>query len=411
MNQIWTLLKKIILFPGKAWAILKKDRVSLAGTLFVILLFLFSCFYFIFIPDGTLFLNRVCLPIGNQPPGFEVRLLKVIDNKPNQVQSMFSKWIYGTRHKETFIPISSNHFEGTDIVVKEFSASGDSSFEIRYNIADVVYNISPDSRVAERNGGLFFESADGAAVEESVSDIQGIIEGQYIIRKKYIMGTDHMGRDVLVMFLAATRASVWTAFFVTVIALFLGTLLGVFLGFAKGRYGEFFHWLIDSLTAIPALVFIIAVMFVIGNGFWKVCLVCGIVISFEVARMLFHKMTSVREKWYAETALALGIKPWRIAIKYILPGLAKPLLAIIPVVFCTAVLFESGLSFLGLGLSDNFPSWGSMIRDNFGYIIVPGYAYLTLLPGLAIILISFAFVVLSARMKIFTREEYDTVLG
>src|SRR6187401_1624483 len=157
---------KVLRLPARIWSILRRDKIVFAGSIIAFLLFLLAVFCYMVIPDKTLYANRICLPIGNQPPGFEITMLRIMRNEPSQPQSFFSKLVHGSKPDDIFIPISSSHYDGTDIVIKEFSPSGDSSFESRYNIADVVYPLNLSKGITERNRGLFFETSDGTAVEE-----------------------------------------------------------------------------------------------------------------------------------------------------------------------------------------------------------------------------------------------------
>ena len=403
MNMFWEVKSKFVLPSNRFWRTLKADKVALAAFCFVILLFLLSVFCFVISPDHTRLANRVCLPIGNQPPGFEVTLLKVAENNPTEVTGYFSKMLFGLPGNDQYIPISSSHYEGNDIVVNEFSASGDSSFESRFNIADVVYHLNTSKAITERNGGLFFETTDGLVLEESVNDIQGIIDGQNLVKKKFLLGTDRMGRDVLSRILVATRATIWTASLTTIIALVLGFIFGM-IAILGRRIKGFMLWLIQSVSSVPVMILIAAIMFSIGNGFWHICIVSGIVFSAAIARTTIYSVASAREQGFIETSEALGLTKWHILKKQVLPGIVKPLVISVATVFCGAILLESALGFLGVGVKNPFPSWGAMVRESFGYIIVPGYAYLTLLPGFAIILVSLAFVVLANQVHVTSKE-------
>ena len=388
---------KVLQFPAMAWRKLRSDKIVFAGTIIVFTLFLFSVFCYLLIPDKTLSANRVCLPIGNQPPGFEITMLRIIQNRPSVPQSFFSKLVHGKIPNDIFIPISSSRYDGTDIVIKEYSASGDSSFESRYNIADVVYPLNTDKSIVEKNRGLFFETADGISIEESINDIQGFIDGQHLVKKKFILGTDRWGRDVLSRLLASTRTTLFAASIATIVAILSGFIIGLLTGIARRRDKSFLNWLLQSVSSIPAMILAIAIMFLIGKGFWHVCIVTGLILSAEIARIIAGTLFAAKEKKFIDGENALGIKRLQIFRRHVLPEITQPFLAAAATIFCGAILVESGLSFLGVGMKESIPSWGSMIRENFGYIIVPGYAYLTLLPGAAIFFVSLLFVTLASR--------------
>jgi ABC-type dipeptide/oligopeptide/nickel transport system permease subunit len=392
--------------PAKAWKDIRKDKIALVGFILVMLLFLLSVFCYRIIPDKTTYANRSCLPIGNQPPGFEITMLRIIQNHPMQPQSFLSKLIYGTMANDILVPLTGSYYEGTDIVIKEFSASGDSSFESRYNIADVVYPVNMQKQIVERNRGLFFETVDGTVIEESINDIQGFIDGQYLVKKKFILGTDRYGRDVFSRLLASTRATLFAALFSTLIAIVVGLLFGLMAGIPGGKDKTFFNWILQSASSIPAMLLIIGVMFIVGKGFWNVCLVSGVIMSAEIARVIAGTICAAREKKFIDGIYSLGISKRQILGRHILPDIRKPFLAAAATVFCGVILVESGLSFLNIGMNEYYPTWGSMISENFGYIIVPGYAYLTLLPGTALFLVSLLFVFLADRLHSRLGEKY-----
>jgi len=392
--------------PARAWKKIRKDKIALVGCMIAFLLFLLAVFCYTIIPDKTTYANRVCLPIGNQPPGFEITMLRMIQNKPAEPQNFLSKLVYGTKANDIFVPLSSSYYEGTDIVIKEFSASGDSSFESRYNIADVVYPVNMEKEIIERNRGLFFETFDGTVIEESINDIQGFIDGQYLVKKKFILGTDRYGRDVLSRLIASTRATLLAALFATFVAILIGLIFGLMTGISRGKDKTFFNWILQSVSSIPAMLLIIGIMFIVGKGFWNVCLVTGVIMSAEIARVIAGTICSAREKKFIDGVYALGITRRQIMRRHILPEIQKPFLAAAATVFCGVILVESGLSFLDIGMKEFYPTWGSMIRENFGYIIVPGYAYLTLLPGTAVFLVSLLFVFLADRFHNRLGEKY-----
>lgn len=388
------------------WRKLRGDKIIFFTSILAFLLFLLAIFCYFLIPDKTTYANRICLPIANQPPGFEITMLRIVQNNRAEPENFISKLIYGKKPADLLVPISSSYYEGTDIVTKEFSASGDSSFENRYNVADVVYPLNIEKGISERNRGLFFETVDGAVIEESINDIQGFIDGQYLVKKKFILGTDRYGRDVLSRFLASSRASLFVALISTIIAIVAGLAIGFLAAVSRGKQKSFWNWFLQSASSIPAMLLIIGIMFLIGKGFWNLCIVTGLILSAEIARVVSVTICAAREKKFIDGMYALGLPRRKIFRKHILPDIKKPFFAAAATIFCGAILVESGLSFLDLGMSENFPSWGSMIRENFGYIIVPGNAYLTLLPGFAIFLVSLIFVLLATRFHSRLEEKY-----
>ena len=120
-----------------------------------------------------------------------------------------------------------------------------------------------------------------------------------------------------------------------------------------------------------------------GTGFWKVFIAVGLTMWVEIARIARGQVLSIREKEYIEAAITIGVSPLHIMFKHILPNILPPIIVVSSANFASAILIESGLSFLGLGTQIPAPSWGNMIRENYA-MITTQQAYLALAPGLLI---------------------------
>ena len=133
----------------------------------------------------------------------------------------------------------------------------------------------------------------------------------------------------------------------------------------------------------------------------------GFTMWVDVARIVRAEIISISKKEFVQAAQTMGFKNYRIILHHILPNIMGPVLVVAASNFATAVLLESGLSFLGIGAQPPTPSWGSMIKDNYGYIIMQGYAYLAILPGLTIMLLTIAltFVANGLRDAIDSRQQ------
>jgi peptide/nickel transport system permease protein len=149
-------------------------------------------------------------------------------------------------------------------------------------------------------------------------------------------------------------------------------------------------WFINVVWSIPTLLMVIAITLVLGKGFWQVFVAVGLTMWVEVARVVRGQVLSVREIEYVQAAQVLGFSNLRILFRHILPNVLTPVIIISAANFASAILLEAGLSFLGIGVQPPVPSWGTMIKDHYGFIIVDK-AYLAFLPGLAIMIMVLAF--------------------
>jgi len=212
-----------------------------------------------------------------------------------------------------------------------------------------------------------------------------------IVTKKFWLGTDRFGRDLLSRLLAGTRVTFGVGLIAVIISLFVGTLLGSLAGFFRGKVDQAVVWLINVVWSIPTLLLVIAITLVLGKGFEQVFIAVGLTMWVDVARIVRGQLFSVRELEFVSAGKALGFSATRIVSRHMLPNIMGPVLVIAAANFSTAILLEAGLSFLGIGAQPPTPSWGAMIKENYGYIIIPGSAHLAIFPGLAIMLLTMAF--------------------
>ena len=182
------------------------------------------------------------------------------------------------------------------------------------------------------------------------------------------------------------------------ISLVIGILLGALSGFFKGWVDNLIVWFINVVWSIPTLLLVIAITFALGKGFWQVFIAVGLTMWVEVARVVRGQILSIREKEFVEAGRALGFKNSRIIFRHILPNVMGAVIVISAANFASAILMEAGLSFLGIGVQPPMPSWGMMIKENYGYIILDA-AYLAILPGLAIMIVVLAFMIMGNGLR------------
>jgi len=192
------------------------------------------------------------------------------------------------------------------------------------------------------------------------------------------------------------------SFSVGFISVFISLVLGLFLGSISGYYGGKIDaavmWLINVTWSIPTLLLVIAITLALGKGFWQVFIAVGLTMWVEVARVVRGQVMSVKSFQFVTAARALGFKNQRIIIKHILPNVLAPVIVISAANFAAAILIESGLSFLGIGAQPPTPSWGAMIKDHYSYIIL-GKAYLAIIPGLGIMSLVMAFMLIGNALR------------
>jgi peptide/nickel transport system permease protein len=201
--------------------------------------------------------------------------------------------------------------------------------------------------------------------------------------KTFVLGTDRLGRDVLSRLMAGTYISLTVGFISVAISLMVGVSIGLLAGYYRGWVDNALSWIINVIWSIPNLLVVMAFVLAFGAGFWKVFIAIGLTMWVEVARIVRGQILSIREKEYIEAARAMGMTDGRIMLREMLPQLWPILIVISAANFSSAILIESGMSFLGLGVQIPAPSWGNMIRENYA-MIPTQHAHLALAPGICI---------------------------
>lgn len=216
--------------------------------------------------------------------------------------------------------------------------------------------------------------------------------------RTFILGTDAYGRDVLSMIMIGSRVSLSVGFIAILIALLIGITLGALAAYRGGWVDNLIMWFINVVWSIPTVLLVIAITFVLGKGFWQIFVAVGLTMWVDIARVVRGEVYSIKEKEFVEATRALGFSTFRTIFHHILPNIAGAVVVIAASNFASAILLEAGLSFLGIGVQPPMPSWGMMVKENYGYILLDS-AYLPLLPGLAIMLVVLAFMLLATGLR------------
>ena len=157
-------------------------------------------------------------------------------------------------------------------------------------------------------------------------------------------------------------------------------------------------WFINVIWSIPTLLLVIAISFALGKGFWQIFIAIGLTMWVDVARVVRGQVISLKEQEFVEAGKALGYSGFHIIFKHILPNVLGTVIVLAASNFSSAILMEAGLSFLGLGVQPPTPSWGMMMKENYAYIVLD-QAYLAIIPGIAIMLLVLAFMLVGSALR------------
>jgi peptide/nickel transport system permease protein len=346
-------------FQQAAWKRLKKNKGAVFGLIVIALAVLVAIFAYFITPDSSPYANRQILEIRTEKPGFKQSFLKIKQARNIATTGFFRQLVSGATDKYMYVPISGSQQKGDSIIVQEYIDEGISERRA-YHVSQTA--VTP------------------------------------VVTKKFLLGTDGYGRDILSRLVIGTRVSLSVGLITVIISLSIGLILGSLAGYYRGRTDNIIMWFINVIWSIPTLLLVFAITLALGKGFWQVFIAVGLTMWVSVARLVRGQVLAARELEYVEATRALGFSDFRIIVRHIWPNIMGPVMVIAASNFASAIVIEAGLSFLGLGVQPPQPSWGLMIKENYNFIITQN-PMLALAPGFAIMLLVLAFNLLGNGLR------------
>ncbi len=196
-------------------------------------------------------------------------------------------------------------------------------------------------------------------------DIPNMLQGP---SRQYLLGTDHIGRDLLSRIIYGARIALVVALPAVAIALVGGVSLGLLAGYVGGVVDDATVVFMDSMQAFPAVILALAILALLGSSLVNVIIVIGLAWIPGYARITRAQVLSAKQNQYVEVERSLGASQKRILGYHILPNVVAPLLILAAMDLPVVITFEAGLSFLGLGVKPPTPSWGVILADGFNWI-------------------------------------------
>ncbi len=337
---------------------------------FIVLTILVALFAYPIAPDSSPDANSMIVELSARPAGFQHQFLKLPKEKQPNNSNLLKRIFQGTPSNYNLIPINGFSMNDSSIVLRHY---------VDENLEDTLVVTKQQLKQAK------------AWTPEG-------IEAQFITHKKFYLGTDRYGRDILSRLLVGSRVSIAVGFISVILSLSIGIILGSLAGWYGGRVDDGVMWLVNILWSIPTLLLVFAITLTIGKGFFEIFIAIGLTSWVSAARLIRGQVMQVKEMDYISAAKVLGFSNNRIIYRHILPNIAGPVMVIGAANFATAILVEAGLSFLGIGVQPPTPSWGLMIKEHYNFLIA-GNPLPALIPGIAIMLLVLAFNILGNALR------------
>jgi len=214
-------------------------------------------------------------------------------------------------------------------------------------------------------------------------------DGLPVVKEKFfLLGTDEFGRDLFVRLIFGTRISITIGFGAVILSLFIGIILGFIAGYRGGLLDIILNRFTETFLAFPVIYLVVLILALFGSSIFSVIIVLGISGWMSLFKIIKSEVLSIKQKDFFSTAELIGLRNSQLLLKEILPVIVAPVLVNMVFLFSNIVLAEAALSYLGLGIGNSYPSWGSMISSGQQYITRAWW--LIAFPGSGLILTLFS---------------------
>lgn len=335
------------------WQTLKKSKLFLGGASICLLLIVVGTLGYAITPDPTPNANQIVPEWSNLAPGTTVYYNLELGSNETQSERQtsvprFLHWAVGNPDAPKILPLASNPLA---------------------------------------NPGA------GMSAEDSMKLVDKVAH-----HRTFWLGSDRFGRDILSRMIIGARISLSIGFLAMLASIIIGTIIGLCAGYFGGKVDAFFSWLITVFWSVPTLLIALGLSMLLGKGYYQVLLATALSTWVEVARVVRGQTLQLKQREFVLAAKITGFSHSRIMFKHILPNLKGSLTVLATTNFASAILLEAGLGFLGLGVSPPTPSWGMMVKENLGYLVLDN-SYLALIPGIAIMILVMSFNLMSMGLR------------
>jgi peptide/nickel transport system permease protein len=260
------------------------------------------------------------------------------------------------------------------------------------------YQTQDEMILALLNGEVDAVLIDKRNVEGVLGEQGGLEVTGLEIGRRYLLGTDNLGRDILSRLIWGARTVLGVAFLSALISSVFGISLGLISGFASGPLDRVLSLTMDSLYAFPGLLLAIAMATMLGPGLTNVAVAISVIYIPTFFRVVRGQVLSIKEELYVEAARSLGAKSITILTRYIFPNVIPSVVVVFSLNIADAILTEAGLSFIGLGLPPDIPDWGYDLSKGHSFLVA-GHWWMITFPGILISLVAMGFSLLGEGLS------------
>lgn len=377
---------------------LLRNKPAIAGLAVVVLAHLVAILGYLIMPDHTPDADDGSHYIKKQSSGFKVTVIK--KRKPTDVEqhNIFYRMLFGQESEYTFDPISEYKIEGHNVRYRRYEDESWQTIDLIRAVRPVY--VGPSTKMIGGGGENYIVNGDQVTYLDIHEEVQKVSMATLLTefrlknveQRRYLLGTDIKGRDMLSRLIFGARISLSIGFIAVLISMIVGVSLGALAGFFGGKVDDMIQWLMTVVWSIPGVMLVIAISLALkSKGIWVAFIAVGLTMWVEVARVVRGQIMGIKEKLYVEAARALGIGNQRIIFQHILPNIMGAIIVIATANFAAAILIEAGLSFLGLGVQPPTPSWGMMVNEGYSSNWESDGGYLLFMPGMCICTLVLAF--------------------
>ena len=373
----------------------KRNRAAMFGLVVVIAAFLMAVFAYELAPDHSPDANEQNLPLAMMPPGYKILMLHL--HKPNNAlreRGLLQNFFMGRPSPLESVPILDNFRLKQDMMyVSAYKGPNGRPEERSYYYIDIL-KTDTTGEIPPYHKTYADIKSNPKWYDDFRRNQRNNVFEVLLGYQRFWLGTDRFGRDILSRLIIGTRISLFVGLISVLISLLIGVVAGAMAGYYRGWVDAVILWIINVFWSVPTV--LLAMGLYIGAGsliqskLMLIFIAVGLTMWVEVARIVRGQFILVREFEYVTAAQSLGFSHARTIFRHILPNIMGPVIVVACANFANAILIESGLSYIGLGVQPPTPSWGGMLSE-YKNFIDSDKAFLALAPGIAIMILVLAF--------------------